>query len=193
MKALTWHGTGDIRCESVPDPRIEDARDAIIKVTACAICGSDLHIFNGVMPGMQSGDVLGHETMGEVVEVGSDTKKLKVGDRIVVPYASKAFLDNFSYALANELKETKVTVSCLMPGPTETEFFRRADMLDTSVGQAKKDDAAKVARDGFQAMMSGESDIVSGWKNKLQATIANIVPSEVLAEQHRRMAKPAGR
>jgi threonine dehydrogenase-like Zn-dependent dehydrogenase len=86
MKALTWHGKSDIRCESVPDPRIEHGRDAIIKVTACAICGSDLHIFNGVMPGMESGDVLGHETMGEVVEVGADNKKLKVGDRIVVPF-----------------------------------------------------------------------------------------------------------
>jgi threonine dehydrogenase-like Zn-dependent dehydrogenase len=86
MKALTWHGKSDIRCESVPDPVIEDGRDAIIRVTACAICGSDLHIFNGVMPGMERGDVLGHETMGEVVEVGRDTKKLKVGDRVVVPF-----------------------------------------------------------------------------------------------------------
>ena len=67
MKALTWHGKYDLRCESVPDPRIEHPRDAIIKVTACAICGSDLYIFDGIIPGMQSGDVLGHETMGEVV------------------------------------------------------------------------------------------------------------------------------
>lgn len=86
MKALTWHGKSDIRCESVPDPRIEHPRDAIIKVTACAICGSDLHIFDGVMPGMERGDVMGHETMGEVVEVGSENKALKVGDRVVVPF-----------------------------------------------------------------------------------------------------------
>jgi threonine dehydrogenase-like Zn-dependent dehydrogenase len=86
MKALCWHGKGDVRCETVPDPKIEHARDAIIKVTACAICGSDLHIFNGVIPEMQSGDVLGHETMGEVVEVGSGNHKLKVGDRVVVPF-----------------------------------------------------------------------------------------------------------
>ncbi|MFC0242388.1 zinc-dependent alcohol dehydrogenase [Rhodopseudomonas telluris] len=86
MKALTWHGKSDIRCESVPDPKIEHGRDAIIKVTACAICGSDLHLFDGVMPEMRSGDVLGHETMGEVVEVGADNKKLKVGDRVVVPF-----------------------------------------------------------------------------------------------------------
>lgn len=86
MKALTWHGKGDIRCDTVPDPIIEHGRDAIIKVTACAICGSDLHLFNGVIPTMKSGDVLGHETMGEVVEVGADNKKLKVGDRVVVPF-----------------------------------------------------------------------------------------------------------
>lgn len=86
VKALIWHGKNDLRCESVPDPQIEHSRDAIIKVTACAICGSDLHIFDGVIPQMESGDILGHETMGEVVEVGSDNKALKVGDRVVVPF-----------------------------------------------------------------------------------------------------------
>ena len=86
MKALTWHGKGDIRCDSVPDPTIEDSRDAIIKVTACAICGSDLHLYDGVMPAMHKGDVLGHETMGEVVEIGLAVKKLRKGDRVVVPF-----------------------------------------------------------------------------------------------------------
>jgi threonine dehydrogenase-like Zn-dependent dehydrogenase len=86
MRALTWHGKGNMRCESVPDPRIEHPRDAIIKVTACAICGSDLHIYDGVIPSMQHGDVLGHETMGEVVEVGSGNSTLRVGDRVVVPF-----------------------------------------------------------------------------------------------------------
>ena len=86
MKALTWHGVGDIRCESVPDPKIEDARDVIVKVTACAICGSDLHLMNGMMPTMKSGDVLGHEFMGEVVEVGQGFTKFKTGDKIVVPF-----------------------------------------------------------------------------------------------------------
>jgi threonine dehydrogenase-like Zn-dependent dehydrogenase len=86
MKALTWHGKGDMRCESVPDPKIEHPRDAIIKVTACAICGSDLHIFDGIIPSMEHGDILGHETMGEVVEVGSENRALKIGDRVVVPF-----------------------------------------------------------------------------------------------------------
>ncbi|HEX2554570.1 MAG TPA: zinc-dependent alcohol dehydrogenase [Microvirga sp.] len=87
MKALRWHGKADIRCEEVPDPQIEDARDAIIKVSSCAICGSDLHLYGHFMPGMQKGDIVGHEFMGEVVEVGAAAKgKLKVGERIVVPF-----------------------------------------------------------------------------------------------------------
>jgi threonine dehydrogenase-like Zn-dependent dehydrogenase len=86
MKALCWHGKKDIRYDTVDDPKIEDPRDAIIKTTSCAICGSDLHLFDGFMPGMESGDVMGHEFMGEVVEVGSGNKKLKVGDRVVVPF-----------------------------------------------------------------------------------------------------------
>jgi threonine dehydrogenase-like Zn-dependent dehydrogenase len=86
VKALRWHGKKDIRCDTVPDPRIEHPRDAIVKVTTCAICGSDLHLFDGFMPGMKHGDIMGHEFMGEVVEVGNENKALKVGDRVVVPF-----------------------------------------------------------------------------------------------------------
>ncbi len=86
MKALCWHGKGDIRCDSVPDPKIEDARDVILKVSSCAICGSDLHLMDGQMPTMESGDILGHEFMGEVVEVGSPDHKYKKGDRLLVPF-----------------------------------------------------------------------------------------------------------
>jgi threonine dehydrogenase-like Zn-dependent dehydrogenase len=87
MKALVWHSPKDIRCDEIPDPKIEHPRDAVIKVTTCAICGSDLHLYNGYMPGMQNGDVVGHEFMGEVMEVGPGAKSaLKVGDRIVVPF-----------------------------------------------------------------------------------------------------------
>ncbi len=103
---------------------------------------------------------------------------------------TKAFVDSFSFALRAELKDCGVTVTCLMPGATETEFFERADMLDTQVGQSKKDDPADVARVGFDAMMRGDGDVVSGWKNKLQSAIANVTPAGVLAEQHRRMAEP---
>ncbi|ABE33509.1 zinc-binding dehydrogenase family protein [Paraburkholderia xenovorans LB400] len=86
MRALRWHGKHDIRCDTVPDPIIEEGRDAIIKVSTCAICGSDLHLFDGFMPTMESGDIMGHEFMGEVVEVGKDNKALSVGDRVVIPF-----------------------------------------------------------------------------------------------------------
>jgi threonine dehydrogenase-like Zn-dependent dehydrogenase len=86
MRALCWHGKKDVRCDTVPDPQIEHPRDAIVKVTSCAICGSDLHLYDGFMMGMKSGDILGHEFMGEVVEVGPGNRKLKVGDRVVVPF-----------------------------------------------------------------------------------------------------------
>jgi short-subunit dehydrogenase len=103
---------------------------------------------------------------------------------------TKAFIDSFSHALRNELKETGVTVTCLMPGATETEFFERAGMMDTMIGQEEKDDPAEVARIGFEAMMSGDADVVSGWKNKIQSAIASVTPATVLAEQHRKKAEP---
>jgi len=87
MRALVWHGKEDIRCDTVTDPEIEQPRDAIVKVTSCAICGSDLHLFHNFIPAMLPGDVMGHEMMGEVVEVGPEAKhKLKKGDRVVVPF-----------------------------------------------------------------------------------------------------------
>jgi short-subunit dehydrogenase len=103
---------------------------------------------------------------------------------------TKAFLDSFSFALRAELEGSGVSVTCLMPGATETEFFARADMLDTKVGAGKKDDPADVAKIGFDAMMRGDGDIVSGWKNKLQTALASITPAGVLAAQHRKMAAP---
>jgi threonine dehydrogenase-like Zn-dependent dehydrogenase len=86
MKALCWMGKNDVRVEDVPDPRILEPRDAIVKITSTAICGSDLHLFDGYMPTMEKGDILGHEPMGEVVEVGPAVNNLKAGDRVVVPF-----------------------------------------------------------------------------------------------------------
>jgi threonine dehydrogenase-like Zn-dependent dehydrogenase len=86
MKALVWHGKEDIRCDTVPDPHIEEPTDAIVQVTSCAICGSDLHLYDNFMPGMMKGDIMGHETMGVVVETGPAVTRLKVGDRIVIPF-----------------------------------------------------------------------------------------------------------
>ncbi|MFB2836138.1 zinc-dependent alcohol dehydrogenase [Floridanema evergladense] len=86
MKAVCWHGANDVRVETVPDPKIINPRDAIIKITSTAICGSDLHIYDGFIPTMEKGDILGHEFMGEVVELGSEVKNVKIGDRVVVPF-----------------------------------------------------------------------------------------------------------
>ena len=103
---------------------------------------------------------------------------------------TKAFIDSFSVALRNELKDTDITVTCLMPGATDTEFFARADMLDTKVGTEEKDSPAEVAKTGFDAMMAGESSVVHGLKNKLQVAMSGVVPKDSLAEQHRKMAQP---
>ncbi len=102
--------------------------------------------------------------------------------------ATKAYLNSLSFALRED--DTNVTVTCLMPGATETEFFRRAGMLDTKLGSEEKDDAAMVARSGYKAMLKGESDVVTGMKNKIQSAVANVVPNEVLSKQHRKMAEP---
>lgn len=105
--------------------------------------------------------------------------------------ATKAFVDSFSWALRNELKDTDVTVTCLMPGPTDTEFFDRAHMENTKVGSdPKKDDPAMVARKGFEAMEKGEAGVVTGFSNKIQAAMAHLLPAGMLAEQHRKMAEP---
>jgi short-subunit dehydrogenase len=105
--------------------------------------------------------------------------------------ATKSFVDSFSWALRNELKDSGVTVTCLMPGVTDTHFFERADLMDTKVGTTdSKMDPASVAAVGFKAMMEGEGDVVAGIKNKLQVAMANVTPAGVLAEQHRKMAEP---
>jgi len=86
MKALTWHGKKDVRFDTVPDPQIKEAGDVIVRITSTAICGSDLHLYDGFMMTMEKGDVLGHEPMGIVEEVGKGVTKLKKGDRVVVPF-----------------------------------------------------------------------------------------------------------
>jgi len=113
------------------------------------------------------------------------------GSYAAVYNASKAFIDSFALALRSELADSGVTVTCLMPGVTDTEFFERADMMNTKVGtQDNKANPAMVAKIGFEAMMRGDSDVVAGLKNKLQVAMAGLMPKEALAEQHRKMAQP---
>jgi threonine dehydrogenase-like Zn-dependent dehydrogenase len=135
MRALCWHGKEDIRVDTVPDPRIEDPRDIVVKISSTAICGSDLHIYGGFVPSMEKGDIVGHEPMGEVVEVGRDVKTLRRGDRVVVPF----------------------TISC------GTCFFCRKQMFslcDTSNPDA---DAAREAMGQSPAGLLGYSHLFGGF------------------------------
>ena len=126
---------------------------------------------------------------GRILITGS-IARFTPGTYQAVYNATKAFIDSFSFALRHEVKEQGITVTCLMPGATETEFFERADLMDTKIGQSKKDDPADVAKTGFDAMMRGDGDVVSGWHNKLQTAIASVTPAGMLAQQHRKKAEP---
>jgi short-subunit dehydrogenase len=126
---------------------------------------------------------------GRVLITGS-IAGLMPGTFQAVYNGSKAFLDSFSVALSNELKDSGVTVTCLMPGATETDFFERADMTDTKVGSGEKAHAADVAKTGFDAMMKGQLKVVAGFANKVRAAISHIAPDSTLADMHRSMAEP---
>lgn len=128
---------------------------------------------------------------GQILLTGS-IAGLMPGAFAAVYNASKAYVDSVSFALRNELKDTEVTVTVLMPGPTDTAFFSRAGMDDTVVGQGKKMDPAKVAEIGFHAMKRGEGDVVAGLANKVQAAMAAVTPQTALAEMHRKQAEPGG-
>jgi short-subunit dehydrogenase len=135
------------------------------------------------------GNEMRRRDAGRIMIVGSIAGYVP-GSFQAVYSGTKAFLDSFSFALREELRGTGITVTCLMPGATETRFHERADMLDTGVGAAKKASAADVARTGFDAMMRGDGDIVSGFKNRIQSAVAQIIPAGVLARQHRKYAEP---
>ena len=126
---------------------------------------------------------------GKILITGS-IAGLMPGTFQAVYNGTKALLDSFSLALRRELEGSGISVTCLMPGATDTEFFERADMMDTKVGTDEKMPAADVAKIGFDAMKRGDGDVVAGWKNKLQAAMAHVTPSTVLAEQHAKMAAP---
>ena len=161
---------------------VEQDWSAVRKVIDTNVMGTT-YLLHHVLRGMKE------RGNGRVLITGSIAGFMP-GTYQAVYNATKAYLDSFSFAVRHELKGSGVTVSCLMPGATETEFFERADMMDTNVGTAKKDDAAMVARKGFEAMMNGEGDVVAGWHNKLQAAIAHVLPAGVTAELHRKMAAP---
>jgi uncharacterized protein len=128
---------------------------------------------------------------GRVLVTGSIAGHIP-GALQLVYNSTKSYIDYFCFGLRNELKNTDVVVTCLMPGPTDTDFFGRADMLDTNVGQSgSKADPAKVAKDGYEALLSGNAHVVSGFMNKIQDAFSGIIPQPVLAQMHRKMAEPA--
>ena len=126
---------------------------------------------------------------GRVLITGS-IAGLMPGSFQAVYNGTKAFIDSFAFALRNELKDSGVSVTCLMPGATDTHFFQRADMMDTQVGTDDKADPADVAKDGWEAMKSGDARVISGFKNKMEAVMTQVTPDSLLAEQHRKIAEP---
>jgi threonine dehydrogenase-like Zn-dependent dehydrogenase len=131
MKALVWHGKEDVRCDTVSDPSIEHERDAIVKVTSCAICGSDLHLFHNMIPAMLPGDIMGHEMMGEVVEVGSGVNgRLRKGERIVVPSPSFAASASNAGAATSRFARPPIGISIW---PRRCSGTRRRDCSATLI------------------------------------------------------------
>jgi short-subunit dehydrogenase len=155
---------------------------AVRKVIETNITGT-LYLIHNVGKRMQTADD------GKILITGSIAGFMP-GTFQAVYNGTKAFIDSFSQALRNEMKESKVTVTCLMPGATETEFFQRADLMDTRVGAQEKDDPAEVAKTGYKAMLAGDDQVIYGFKNKLQAAAAHVLPAGVTAEMHRTMAEP---
>ena len=140
----------------------------------------------------QIGQRMRARNAGRILVTGSIAGHIP-GSFQLVYNSTKSYVDFFCFGLRNELKDTEVMVTCLMPGPTDTEFFDRANMEDTSVGQSgSKADPAKVAKDGYDAMLAGEAHTVSGFMNKVQDAFAGIIPDTILAQMHRKMAKPDG-
>jgi short-subunit dehydrogenase len=174
LMANAGHGLG----HAFLDQAWDDARH-VIDTNVTGTC----YLLHELAPAMRD------RGRGRILVTGS-IAGLMPGSFQAVYNGTKAFVDSFSWALRNELKDSGVTVTCLMPGATDTEFFARADMLDTKVGQDKKMEAADVARIGFEAMMDGKGDVIAGFKNKVQGAMAAVTPQSMLAEQHRKMAEP---
>lgn len=163
---------------------LDQSFDDILRVINTNVTGT-IYLLHKVGRDMRS------RAEGRILITGS-IAGLMPGTYQAVYNGTKAMMDSFAYALRAELKDSGVSVTCLMPGATETDFFERAGMLDTRVGAGEKQPADEVAKVGFEAMMKGEGDVVAGWANKLRAAISHITPNEALAEQHRRMAEPGG-
>jgi short-subunit dehydrogenase len=165
---------------------LEQDFPAILHVINTNITGT-VHLIHEVASRMRSrAQGLGH---GRILVTGS-IAGFQPGAFHAVYNASKAFIDSFTAALRSELKDTRLTVTCLMPGATDTAFFERAELMDTKLGTIPKMDAALVARMGFDAMLKGEADVVTGLANKAQVAMSKVMPSQAVAAMHRKLAEP---
>jgi short-subunit dehydrogenase len=158
--------------------------DEVLHVINTNIVGT-VHLVQHVARGMVA------RAQGRILITGS-VAGFMPGSFHAVYNGTKAFIDSFALALRNELKGTEVTISCLMPGLTDTDFFERADMQDTRAGQGRKADPEKVARIGFEAMCKGEADVVAGLRNRLEVALSKVMPAQAVAQLHRRLAEPRG-
>ena len=156
--------------------------DAIRRVIDTNITGT-VYLLHQLLPRMRD------RGQGRVLLTGS-VAGVMPGMYHAVYNATKSFIDSLSIALRAELEDSGVSISCLLPGPTETKFFERAQMMDTRVGQAEKDDPQMVARKGFEAMMKGKAEVVAGFANKVQAAAARVMPVEATAKMHGKLAEP---
>lgn len=180
MKALCWFGKEDVRVEEVPDPQIQDDRDIIIQITSTAICGSDLHLYDGFMPTMQKGDILGHEPMGEVVEVGKAITKLKVGDRVVVPFTiscgSCFFCQNNMYSLCDNSNPNAEMAREVM-GQSPAGLFGYSHMLGGFAGGQ-----AEYLRVPYADV--GPIKISSGLPDEQELFLSDIFPTGYMAAEN---------
>ncbi len=168
--------------EAVGGAFLEVSFDALRHVIGTNVTGT-LYLLHRLVPRMVE------RGQGRVLITGSIAGFVP-GSFNAVYNATKGFVDSFAFALREEIRDSGVTVTCLMPGATDTEFFERAGMEDTQLGQAKKEAPDKVARVGWEAMMRGDGDVVSGVGNKIVSAAANVTPAGVLARRHRKMAEP---
>jgi len=180
MKANCWYGKGDVRVEEVPDPRILDPKDAIVKITSTAICGSDLHIYDGFIPAMEKGDILGHEFMGEVVEVGSEVRNLKIGDRVVVPFPIACgkcyFCERQLYSLCDN-SNPNAQIAETMWGHSPAGIFGYSHLLGGFAGGQ-----AEYARVPFADV--GPIKIENGLRDEQVLFLSDIFPTGYMAAEN---------
>ena len=180
MKALCWYGAEDVRVETVPDPKILNPGDAIVKITSTAICGSDLHLYDGVIPALKPGDILGHEFMGEVVEVGHDVKNLKPGDRVVVPFVIACgqcfFCKQGLWSLCDNTNPNAAMAEA-MYGYSSAGFFGYTHMFGGYAGGQ-----AEYARVPFADV--GPTKIVNGLSDEQVLFLSDILPTGYMAAEN---------